>query len=459
MKSERFFQPTPKKDPISEAFILENTRLSDSISSTYQNNKRSPKGQKNAPSGFCLLEKLNHRLNTIQETFYCIDERFKLLCVQTGQTKSKVMKAMTIYLGENIKRLRAEKGVTQETLAEFLGVTFQSVSRWERGEGFPDITLLPSIASFFGTSVDDLLGTGKAKKEEEIRKYLEIYDTMKLKDLSYTSEVFRKAVKDFPDDFRILVRYMNLLEEEKDKPYSEDYEKTSKELLGIYERIESHCTDDGIRIWAKRIIISHLLKKYQCTCNEEGRYYVHKEYFEKAKEIINTLPNMSDSKELMLVGTAENSEEYYEAQKKLSEELIYLLSEASFGYFSESKAEDRIKVSESLQSLLELIYKNGSYGKNCYNRLYNFGNLGHLYHTAGDDERALFNLRKAAEYAIELESTPEEAERYIRYYNFGPPYRDLSPTQFMKTVMTEHYPLTEEFKEREEFKEIVRRLG
>ena len=50
------------------------------------------------------------------------------------------------------------------------------------------------------------------------------------------------------------------------------------------------------------------------------------------------LPNMSDSKELMLVGTAENSEEYYEAQKKLSEELIYLLSEASFGYFSESNS-------------------------------------------------------------------------------------------------------------------------
>lgn len=40
---------------------------------------------------------------------------------------------MTIYLGENIKRLRREKELTQETLAEFLGVTFQSISNWERG--------------------------------------------------------------------------------------------------------------------------------------------------------------------------------------------------------------------------------------------------------------------------------------------------------------------------------------
>lgn len=74
---------------------------------------------------------------------------------------------MTIYLSENIKRLRQEKGITQETLAGFLGVTFQSVSRWERGESYPDITILPEIAGFFKVSVDDLLGFGRAKDEEE----------------------------------------------------------------------------------------------------------------------------------------------------------------------------------------------------------------------------------------------------------------------------------------------------
>ena len=61
---------------------------------------------------------------------------------------------MTVYLGENIKKLRREKELTQETLAEFLGVTFQSVSNWERGESYPDITMLPEIAGFFKVSVD-----------------------------------------------------------------------------------------------------------------------------------------------------------------------------------------------------------------------------------------------------------------------------------------------------------------
>lgn len=362
---------------------------------------------------------------------------------------------MDIYIGENVKRLRAQKGITQETLAEFLGVTFQSVSRWERGEGYPDITILPLISDYFGVSVDELLGADKSQREEKVRRYLEIYDTMKLKDLTYTSGEFRKAVKEYPGDYRILVRYMNLLQEEKDHPMDEGYEKTSKELFSIYENIQSHCTDDGIRIWSKRIIIEHLLKKYQCTCNEEGRYYVHKEYLEKAKEIINTLPDMSDSRELMLMGTAENDDTYCEALRNALSELLYLFSETAFGYFYNYKTEDRIKAFESQQNLLELVSPDGDYGKNCYNRLYNFGHLGHLYHALGDDGKAFQNLRKAAEYAVELENNSESSERYIRYYNFGPPYRELTPTQFMKTVMTKHYPLSEEFKGREEFGEIV----
>ncbi|MCL2187965.1 MAG: helix-turn-helix domain-containing protein [Defluviitaleaceae bacterium] len=46
---------------------------------------------------------------------------------------------MTFNIGENIKQLRAEKGVTQEQLAEHLGITYQSVSKWENNITAPDL--------------------------------------------------------------------------------------------------------------------------------------------------------------------------------------------------------------------------------------------------------------------------------------------------------------------------------
>ncbi|MGN1316793.1 MAG: helix-turn-helix domain-containing protein [Acutalibacteraceae bacterium] len=57
-------------------------------------------------------------------------------------------------LGKKIKQLRTNKGVTQEALANALGVTCQAVSRWKNETTMPDISLLPQISVFFGVSID-----------------------------------------------------------------------------------------------------------------------------------------------------------------------------------------------------------------------------------------------------------------------------------------------------------------
>ena len=52
-----------------------------------------------------------------------------------------------LYLPENLKKYRILKNLTQEDVAEYLGITPQSVSKWERGECYPDITFLPALAN------------------------------------------------------------------------------------------------------------------------------------------------------------------------------------------------------------------------------------------------------------------------------------------------------------------------
>ena len=64
---------------------------------------------------------------------------------------------MTICFGDNLNKLRKTKGLTQEEFAKAMGVSFQAVSKWERGETYPDIELLPAIANYFNTSIDSLL--------------------------------------------------------------------------------------------------------------------------------------------------------------------------------------------------------------------------------------------------------------------------------------------------------------
>ncbi len=76
---------------------------------------------------------------------------------------------MKLNLGENIRTLRRTANMTQEQLAEQLGVSFQSVSRWENGSTYPDMELLPAIARIFSVTVDFLLSVG----DEERRKNFE----------------------------------------------------------------------------------------------------------------------------------------------------------------------------------------------------------------------------------------------------------------------------------------------
>ena len=64
---------------------------------------------------------------------------------------------MNITLGTKIRELRKARNLSQETLAQILGVSFQAVSKWENGTTMPDVMMIPAIASFFNVSTDGLV--------------------------------------------------------------------------------------------------------------------------------------------------------------------------------------------------------------------------------------------------------------------------------------------------------------
>ena len=75
-------------------------------------------------------------------------------------------------IGMNIKQLRQEKHIKQETLADAIGVSAQAVSKWETGASDPDIALLPQLATFFGVSIDELFEVPRAEKIERIQNMI-----------------------------------------------------------------------------------------------------------------------------------------------------------------------------------------------------------------------------------------------------------------------------------------------
>ncbi len=70
---------------------------------------------------------------------------------------------MEMTIGANIKRLRTAKNITQEQLSVAMNVTCAAVSKWERGETYPDITLLQPLAYFFEVTLDELMGYDQKK--------------------------------------------------------------------------------------------------------------------------------------------------------------------------------------------------------------------------------------------------------------------------------------------------------
>jgi transcriptional regulator with XRE-family HTH domain len=117
-----------------------------------------------------------------------------------------------LNISKCIVQKRKEKGITQEKLAEYIGVSKASVSKWESGQSYPDILLLPELATFFNVSVDELLGYSPQLTNEDIKKmYNKLSHEFAVKPFDEVMEQCNKIIKKYYSCFPFLLSMIQLL--------------------------------------------------------------------------------------------------------------------------------------------------------------------------------------------------------------------------------------------------------
>lgn len=117
---------------------------------------------------------------------------------------------MEFKLGARIRKLRIDMGVTQEELAEYVGVSFQAVSKWETDTTMPDISLLPKLAVFFSIKIDDLFSINNEDELERIDNML-TNERLTEEKFIYAKRTLDSMLRDNENDVPALKRYARLM--------------------------------------------------------------------------------------------------------------------------------------------------------------------------------------------------------------------------------------------------------
>ena len=199
---------------------------------------------------------------------------------------------MDISIGKNLKALRKLKDITQEMLADFLGVSFQTVSKWERGDCFPDITMLPGLANFFEVTVDELIGMNEIRSKQYLNDiYKLVHDYEDEGKYQEATDVLRKAIKTFPNNYGLLSELaLSLSFHNSDANMEID---NANEAIELCERVLANCTSEKVRSTTR----TNLCFLYNGIGEQQ-----------KAIHLAHTLPHIWESREMLLPELVDNAE-------------------------------------------------------------------------------------------------------------------------------------------------------
>ena len=178
-------------------------------------------------------------------------------------------------IANNVKRLREAKRMTQEQLAKELGVTYQSVSKWENGVTMPDVMMMPQIAQVFSVTIDELYKPAINAYKNEARRWLSKYTASQNQDDFYRADVeFRRLMESGDYEDEDVIAYGTL--------YRLHMDYCKKKAFELYDSVISKNKNESYETaWSNKGML-------MVTIGRGEAYLAH---FEKAVKEEPSLPN------------------------------------------------------------------------------------------------------------------------------------------------------------------------
>ena len=305
---------------------------------------------------------------------------------------------MSLSMGQTIKKLRKERNLTQEELAEQLNVTFQAISKWENETGMPDISQVVPLASVFGISTDVLFGTFGTSDEEEVKKILD--SAYRLNENGETDVKRRYAelqdgLKKYPNNIWLL---FNCLESGNALCYHSGYDK-----------------QHGEEIYPECVRMANLVITYSKEINDVLRAHMimvilHSAYGndEKAWEHVKNFPERVDmSAHVMSAYIAHNEMNYIDEAEYCKRDILYhyvamfeSIAQLGEAYRLMKKYDDALKQFEMIFDIINVISTYEAVIPPLHFKDHGdvHALIAHTYIEMGDNEKALAWLEKMVDY-------------------------------------------------------------
>lgn len=307
---------------------------------------------------------------------------------------------MTLYIGENLKKQRKLKELTQEQLADILGVSFQAVSKWERGEAYPDIEMLPTIAEYFGITTDELMGMKEIRDTADAEKIsAQTKENMSKGLIAENIKLLEEAVKVHPNNYRLLSEYAFNLAFIPIDNKSEEYRQNNQKAARIAERILAECTDPEIR----DSVQGNLCYFYE----QSGQH-------DKAVEAADKLHRLWSSREMVKMALLKGDELIEFAQRVVTVlanamyvTLLYL-SDLNCKDAPQMTHEQRIEIQQKAVALYDIVFDKGDYNYYLHDVYNAYGSIAAKAALLSNRGLALDSLENAAKFAAANDELPDK---------------------------------------------------